>query len=394
MLSNFLVKTFIKNNENTKDKDVRNNYGFLGGIIGIIVNLILFMIKFTVGMLVSSIAVTADAFNNLSDAGSSVITIAGFKMANMPADEKHPFGHGRMEYLSALIVAFMVMLVGLQFVKSSFDRILNPELIKFEWIPFILLIISIFLKFWLSRFNKFIGNRIDSSALKAASVDALGDVFTSTCVAISLLAAKFTTFPIDGYIGIVVALFIVYSGFSLVRETINPLLGEAPDPELVKDIETMMLSYDNITGVHDLIVHNYGPGRCMASAHAEIPSDVDIMEIHNIIDKAERDISKKLNIYLVIHMDPICLSDDEVNAAYKEVNKIIKYNPLIKSMHDFRIVGEGNEKNLIFDIVVNSKALCKVMDEEDLKKDIIKSIKEIHPNYNCVITVDHDYSND
>jgi len=394
MLSNLLVKTFIKNNENTKDKDVRNNYGFLGGIIGIIVNLILFMIKFTVGMLVSSIAVTADAFNNLSDAGSSVITIAGFKMANMPADEKHPFGHGRMEYLSALIVAFMVMLVGLQFVKSSFDRILNPELIKFEWIPFILLIISIFLKFWLSRFNKFIGNRIDSSALKAASVDALGDVFTSTCVAISLLAAKFTTFPIDGYIGIVVALFIVYSGFSLVRETINPLLGEAPDPELVKDIETMMLSYDNITGVHDLIVHNYGPGRCMASAHAEIPSDVDIMEIHNIIDKAERDISKKLNIYLVIHMDPICLSDDEVNAAYKEVNKIIKYNPLIKSMHDFRIVGEGNEKNLIFDIVVNSKALCKVMDEEDLKKDIIKSIKEIHPNYNCVITVDHDYSND
>lgn len=394
MLSNLLVKTFIKNNENTKDRDVRNNYGFLGGIIGIIVNLILFIIKFTVGMLVSSIAVTADAFNNLSDAGSSVITIAGFKMANMPADEKHPFGHGRMEYLSALIVAFMVMLVGLQFVKSSFDRILNPEPIKFEWIPFILLIISIFLKFWLSRFNKFIGNRIDSSALKAASVDALGDVFTSTCVAISLLAAKFTTFPIDGYIGIVVALFIVYSGFSLVRETINPLLGEAPDPELVKDIETMMLSYDNITGVHDLIVHNYGPGRCMASAHAEIPSDIDIMKIHNIIDKAERDISKNLNIYLVIHMDPICLSDDEVNAAYKEVNKIIKYNPLIKSMHDFRIVGEGNEKNLIFDIVVNSKALYKVMDEEDLKKDIIKSIKDIHPNYNCVITVDHDYSND
>lgn len=394
MISNFLVKTFIKNSENTKDKDVRNSYGFLGGIIGIIVNFILFIIKFTVGMLVSSIAVTADAFNNLSDAASSIITIAGFKMANMPADEKHPFGHGRMEYLSALAVAFMVMLVGLQFVKSSFERILNPEIIKFELIPFILLIVSIFLKLWLSRFNKFIGNKIDSSALKAASVDALGDVFTSICVAISLLAAKFTTFPIDGYIGIIVALFIVYSGFSLVRETINPLLGEAPDPELVKDIETMLLSYDNITGVHDLIVHNYGPGRCMASVHAEIPSDIDIMKIHNIIDEAERDISKKLNIYLVIHMDPICLSDDEIKAAYKEVTKIIKYNPLIKSMHDFRIVGEGNEKNLIFDIVVNSKALNKVMDEEDLKKDIIKSIKEIHPNYNCIITVDHDYSND
>lgn len=392
MFSKFLVKTFIKNSEDTKDVNVRNSYGFLGGIIGIIVNFILFIIKFSVGMLVSSIAVTADAFNNLSDAGSSVITIAGFKMANMPADEKHPFGHGRMEYLSALAVAFMVMLVGLQFVKSSFEKILHPEIINFEWIPFLLLIVSIFLKLWLAMFNKFIGKKIDSGALKASSVDALGDVFSSSCVAISILAAKFISVPIDGYIGIIVAFIIVYSGFTLVRETINPLLGEAPDPKLVKSIEDMMLSYDHIIGVHDLIVHNYGPGRCMASAHAEIPSDINIMEIHNIIDKAERDISKKLNIYLVIHMDPICLSDDEINDAYKEVSKIIKYNPLIKSFHDFRIVGEGNEKNLIFDIVVNSKYLSKISSEEKLKNEIIEAIKEIHPQYNCIITIDHDYS--
>ncbi|MBP1889109.1 cation diffusion facilitator family transporter [Clostridium moniliforme] len=392
MFSKFLVKTFIKNSEDTKDVNVRNSYGFLGGVIGIIVNFILFIIKFSVGMLVSSIAVTADAFNNLSDAGSSVITIAGFKMANMPADEKHPFGHGRMEYLSALAVAFMVMLVGLQFVKSSFEKILHPEIINFEWIPFLLLIVSIFLKLWLAMFNKFIGKKIDSGALKASSVDALGDVFSSSCVAISILAAKFISVPIDGYIGIIVAFIIVYSGFTLVRETINPLLGEAPDPKLVKSIEDMMLSYDHIIGVHDLIVHNYGPGRCMASAHAEIPSDINIMEIHNIIDKAERDISKKLNIYLVIHMDPICLSDDEINDAYKEVSKIIKYNPLIKSFHDFRIVGEGNEKNLIFDIVVNSKYLNKISSEEKLKNEIIESIKEIHPQYNCIITIDHDYS--
>lgn len=392
MFSKFLVKTFIKNSEDTKDVNVRNSYGFLGGVIGIIVNFILFIIKFSVGMLVSSIAVTADAFNNLSDAGSSVITIAGFKMANMPADEKHPFGHGRMEYLSALAVAFMVMLVGLQFVKSSFEKILHPEIINFEWIPFLLLIVSIFLKLWLAMFNKFIGKKIDSGALKASSVDALGDVFSSSCVAISILAAKFISVPIDGYIGIIVAFIIVYSGFTLVRETINPLLGEAPDPKLVKSIEDMMLSYDHIIGVHDLIVHNYGPGRCMASAHAEIPSDINIMEIHNIIDKAERDISKKLNIYLVIHMDPICLSDDEINDAYKEVSKIIKYNPLIKSFHDFRIVGEGNEKNLIFDIVVNSKYLNKISSEEKLKNEIIEAIKEIHPQYNCIITIDHDYS--
>ena len=392
MISDFLVKTFIKNSENTKDKKVRSKYGFLGGIVGIITNLILFIIKFTVGMLVSSIAVTADAFNNLSDAASSVITIVGFKMANRPADKEHPFGHGRIEYLSALIVAFMVMLVGVQFVKSSFEKILNPEPTQFEWVPFILLIISIFLKLWLSRFNKFIGEKINSSALKASSVDALGDVFTSTSVAISLLVSKFTSFPIDGYIGIIVALVIVYSGFSLVRETINPLLGEAPDPELVKDIESMMLSYDNIIGIHDLIVHNYGPGRCMASAHAEIPSDIDVITIHNIIDKAEREISEKLNIYLVIHMDPICLSDDEIKKAYKEVEKIIKYNPLIKSMHDFKIVGEGDEKNLIFDVVVYSKSLNKLMSEDQLKNDITKSIKELHPNYNCIITVDYDYA--
>lgn len=392
MISQFLVKKFIKDSENTASKKVRNSYGFLGGIIGIIVNFLLFLIKFSVGTLVSSIAVTADAFNNLSDTASSIITIVGFNMANKPADEEHPFGHGRIEYLSALVVAFMVMLVGFQFVKTSFDRIMNPEAIKFEWIPFILLIISIFLKVWLSFFNKFIGNKIDSTALKASAVDALGDVFTSSCVAISLLAAKFTTIPIDGYVGILVALFIIYSGFSLVKETINPLLGEAPDPKLVKDIHSMLLSYDYITGIHDLVIHNYGPGRCMASVHAEIPSDIDIMKIHNIIDKAEREISKELGVYLVIHMDPICLSNDEIREAHNEVSKIIKYNPLIKSMHDFRIVGEGNEKNLIFDIVVNSKALNKIMDENSLKKDLIKSIKDIHPQYNCIITIDHDYS--
>ncbi|MGL4572603.1 MAG: cation diffusion facilitator family transporter [Clostridium sp.] len=392
MLSKFLIKTFVKDSDNIKDRHVRNSYGFLGGIIGIIVNLILFAIKFTVGIIVSSIAVTADAFNNLSDVASSAITIAGFKMANMPPDEEHPFGHGRMEYLSGLIVAFMVMLVGFQFIKSSFDRIMNPSQVQFELIPFILLVISIFLKLWLAIFNKSVGAKINSSALKAAGVDALGDVFTTSCVVLSILASKFISFPIDGYVGFIVACFIVYSGFSLVKETINPLLGEAPDPELVKSIEDMLLSYKHITGVHDLIVHNYGPGRCMASAHAEIPADIDVMQIHNIIDTAERDISKELNIYLTVHMDPICLSNSEVKDAYDEVLKIVKYNPLIKSMHDFRVVGEGNQKNLIFDVVVFSKTLSKVTNEEDLKESISSSIKETHPQYNCVITVDHDFT--
>ena len=227
--------------------------------------------------------------------------------------------------------------------------------------------------------------------MKAASVDALGDVFTSSCVTISFLASKFTSFPIDGYFGLIVAVFIVYSGYTLIKETINPILGEAPDPELVNSIKEMVLSYEHITGVHDLIVHNYGPGRCMASIHAEIPSDISVMKIHEIIDTAEREISSKLNIYLVIHMDPICVFTDEVKLAYDEINKIIKYNPLIKSMHDFRVVGEGKKKNLIFDIVVNPENLKKIMSVDELKEDIIAAIKSIHPEYNCIITIDNDY---
>jgi len=332
----------------------------------------------------------ADAFNNLSDAASSLITILGFKLSNKPADREHPFGHGRIEYLSALIVAFMVMLVGVQFIKSSFERIINPTPVTFELIPFILLFISIFLKIWLSRFNKFVGEKINSAALKASSVDALGDVFTSTCVAISFLAANFTAFPIDGYIGMVVALFIVYSGFNLVKDTINPLLGEAPDPELVNSIKEMVLSYDKILGTHDLIIHNYGPGKCMASIHAEIPSDICVVAIHEIIDKAEREISTALNIYLVIHIDPVCIIEGEVKEAYEEILSLINQYGYIHSIHDFRVVGEGEVKNLIFDIVVDSLKESPITDSELIDK-FSESVQKSHPYYNCIITIDKNF---
>lgn len=391
MISNFLIKSFVKDSENVKNNKVRNSYGNLGGVVGIIVNLVLFTIKFLVGLMVGSIAVTADAFNNLTDAASSVITIIGFKMANKPPDAEHPFGHGRIEYISALIVAFMVMLVGLQFIKSSTQRILNPSTITFEFIPFILLLISIGFKFWLSKFNKLVGNKINSSALKAAAADALGDVFTSSTVVFSFLLAKFTTLPIDGYIGVLVAFAIVYAGFNLVRETLNPLLGEAPDPVLVSDLQEMILSYDMISGVHDLIIHNYGPGRVIASVHAEIPSNIDIMEIHNVIDDAEREVSKKLNLHLVIHMDPICIVTDEIKETRDYVETVLRKHPCIKSLHDFRIVGEGDIKNLIFDIVVSPKDLKSDLCEENLIKEIKTSIKKVHSDYNCVITVDYDY---
>lgn len=391
MISKFLVNTFIKNNENIKDSKVRNAYGNLGGIVGIIINFILFLIKFFVGMFVGSIAISADAFNNLSDAGSSIITIIGFKMANKPADAEHPFGHGRIEYLSALIVAFLVMLVGVQFIKSSIERIFNPTVVTFELIPFILLLISIGFKLWLSTFNKYIGNKINSSALKAAAADSLGDVFTSSTVVISFLISKFTTFPIDGYIGVFVALAILYAGFGLVKETLNPLLGEAPDPELVNDICEKVLSYPLISGVHDLIVHNYGPGRIIASIHAEIPSDIDIMEIHNTIDIAEREVSRDLNIHLVIHMDPICVITNEIKEAWDCVETVLRKYPEIKSMHDFRIVGEGDIKNLIFDIVVSPSLSANKKEREKILTEIKESIKEEHPQYNCVITVDYDF---
>ena len=388
MFSNFLVKRFVKNYDNVLDVKVRGSYANLAGIVGIITNLMLFIIKLSVGLFSNSISILADAFNNLSDAASSIITIIGFKMANKPADAEHPFGHGRIEYITAMIVSFMVMLVGLQFVKTSFQKIINPTPVTFELLPFILLLISIGFKFWLSKFNKSIGNKINSSTLKATATDAMGDVFTSTTVVISFLISKFTTLPIDGYIGIIVALAIVYSGFSLIKETLSPLLGEPPDPVLVSDITDMVMSYDNITGIHDLIVHNYGPGRIMASIHAEIPSNIDIMEIHHIIDTAEREISKKLNIYLVIHMDPICVDTDEIIEARNMVQDVLSKYEEVKSFHDFRVVGDHDKKNLIFDIEVCPKCLANESSSSQLLSNIEKDIKKKSPEYRCVITVD------
>lgn len=392
MLSNILIKTFIKDSANLKSEKVRTSYGLMAGIVGIIVNLLLFAMKIIVGLLTKSIAVTADAFNNFTDSASSLVTIIGFKLSNAPADEEHPFGHGRFEYISALIVAFMVMFVGLQFVKSSFDRIMNPEPVLFETVPFILMLVSIVTKIWISRFNGLIGKRINSSALKASSFDALGDVITSSVVAFSLLLSLWTSFPIDGYIGIAVALLILYNGFKLVKETLNPLLGEAPDAELVKEIKEGVLSYQYISGVHDLIIHNYGPGRCIASIHAEVPANISIVKIHDVIDDAERELSQKLNIVLVIHMDPINVDNDEINETKRQIEEVLSKFPTVKSLHDFRIVGEGEHKNIIFDIVVSTSGKLTSSVETKLKEDINIEVQKLYSHYNCLITVDRDFA--
>ena len=389
LISEAIIKKFIKNSEQVENEEVRNKYGTVAGIVGIVSNLLLFILKFSIGFLSGSIAITADAFNNFTDMASSAITMIGFKLASMPADEEHPFGHGRLEYLSALVVAFMVMFVGIKFVQTSFERIMNPVAVQFSLIPFILLLCSMAVKFWLGRFNKIVGEKIDSSALKAVAVDAMGDVFTSGCVVLSYLIAKFTAFPLDGYVGIVVSLIILYAGFSLIKETVSPLLGEAPDAEMVDAIVNGLLEYNIISGVHDLIIHNYGVGRCIASVHAEVPCNIDIMEIHEVIDDAEKELSKKLNIHLVIHMDPIAVEDEDYIQTRTELARIIARNEKIESMHDLRIVGKGDKKNLVFDVVVDGD--LSHSEEEELKNWVNDEIQKNHPNYNCVILVDKNY---
>jgi len=392
MISEFLLKCFIKNYKEVSDKKVRNAYGFLASIVGMLSNTLLFLIKLFVGILSNSVSVTADAFNNLSDFASSLITMIGFKMASKPADKEHPFGHGRIEYLSALVVAFMVMLVGFQFIKTSYDRIVHPTKIVFQTIPFLLIILSILIKIWLGKFNNYMGKSINSSALQASSFDAYSDVITSSCVAISLVISKFTNIPIDGYIGILVSLFILYSGFSLIKDTLDPILGESPNPELVKEINKGVLNYDYITGVHDLVIHNYGPGKFMATIHAEVPQDISIVTIHEIIDKAEKELSKKLGIILVIHMDPINTDNKEVNFTKQELIKMLKKYPYIKSIHDFRMVGHDTKKNLIFDIVIDYSEKLTNEFIKEVKDNINKDIKTLHPDYNAIITIDQDFS--
>ena len=392
MFANYIIRRITNDSNDIKSEKVRVKVGYISGIVGIIINSLLFAVKLFVGMISGSVAIMADSFNNLSDASSCIITIIGFKLSSMPADKEHPFGHGRLEYISALIVAFMVMVVGLQFVKTSFERIFNPSEITFEMIPFILLLISILFKVFLAMFNGSLGKKIESSALKASAFDSIGDVITTSVVALSFLASKFTKIPIDGYIGLIVSLIILYSSFSLIKETLNPLIGEAPDEKLVAGISEGVMAFDHIIGVHDLMIHNYGPGKIMASIHAEVPANLDLITVHEVIDDAEKKLSSKFNIILVIHMDPVSLDNKEINETRAELEKIIKYNPLIESMHDFRMVGKGEYKNLIFDVVVYNDKVKKISSEKEIIDQLTEAIKDIHPSYNCVITIDKKYA--
>lgn len=305
MLSELLISKFIKDYKNLENPKVRDKYGYLGGTIGILTNLLLASAKFVIGRISNSISLIADAMNNLSDATSSIITIAGFKLASKPADKEHPFGHGRVEYISGLLISFIVLFIGVEFVKSSYERIVHPVKTEFQWVYLAVLLFSIVIKIWMSKFNKTIAKSINSAALEASSIEAFVDVIICGCIIFSLILSRYTGLVLDGYIGLLVSAFILYSGYILIKDTLNPLLGEAPDPELVKNIVSKVKEYNYIKDVHDLVIHNYGPRKFLATIHVDVPRYISLGEIHETVDRAEKEISESLNVHLIIHLDPV-----------------------------------------------------------------------------------------
>ena len=388
-MTKLLIRLFIKDRENVENPTVRDAYGTLGSFTGIGCNLLLFIIKCSLGLISGSISIMADAFNNLSDIGSSVITLIGFKMAKKPADPDHPFGHGRIEYMSAFIVSMLILLVGIELFKSSFAKILEPTELTLTYITIIGLIASILIKFWMFLFNRKLAKKINSLSLKATAQDSLNDCVSTLAVLISLIICKVYGVNLDAYVGIAVALFILWSGISAARDTLSPLLGEPPAPELIKTIESEILKNEDFYGIHDLIVHNYGPGRCFASVHVEVPEDININLCHEQIDACEVEIKEKLGLELVIHMDPISVNDSFTAELRSKVAEKVKELDSIFSIHDFRIVPGEKRTNLVFDVVVPHNYTKK---PAELKEEIGELIKEIDNKYRCVINIDYDYT--
>lgn len=388
-MTEFLVHKFVKNCEEIGDDQVRTSYGVLASVVGIFCNVLLFAVKFTIGFLMKSLAVTADAFNNLSDAASSVISFIGVKMASKPADADHPFGHGRIEYIAALIVSFLVMEVGLSFLKNSIGKLMNPEEIIFEWVPFLILVLSIGVKFWMGVFNRKLGKRIDSKVMLATAADSMGDVITTGATVLSILICTFTSINVDAVAGIVVSVIVMWAGFSIAKETLEPLIGQSVPKELYQQITEAVEAYDGILGTHDLIVHNYGPNHSMASIHAEVPNDVNIEVSHEIIDRIEREVSKKLKLFLVIHMDPVETRNQEVLEIKSKLERIVHALDANLSFHDFRVVNGEHQVNLIFDLVVPREYSQE--DADKVLHQVMALMQEQDPRYQCVITLDHSF---
>ena len=388
-MTEFLIRHFIKDYKDVEKISVRTAYGVLASIVGIFCNVFLFAVKFVVGLVLHSVSVTADAFNNLSDAGSSIISFVGVKMAEKPADKDHPFGHGRIEYIAALVVSFLVLEVGFTFLKDSFGKILHPETMNFQIVSVVILIFSIAVKLWLGLFNRKLGEKIDSKVMMAVFTDSMGDVITTSATILSLIFFAVTGINIDGIVGVGVALVVMWAGVGIARDTLEPLIGQAIDPEVYEEIKHFVEKYDGIEGTHDLIVHNYGPGRSMASIHAEVPNDVDIEQSHEIIDRIEREAAKELGIFLVIHMDPVEMRNKKILRIKETAVRILHDLDPLCSLHDFRVVHGEHQINLIFDMVVPIDYDEKK--KEDLSLRMAERMKGADSRYECVITVESDY---
>lgn len=388
-MTELLVKLFVKNNEKTQDQTVRTSYGILGSIVGVICNVILFGIKMAVGILINSISVMADAFNNLSDAASSVISFIGVKLAQRPADKEHPFGHGRFEYIAALAVSFLILQVGFSLFQTSFSKVRDPEEVIFNPILVGILCVSVLVKVWLMLFNKKLGHRINSAVMKATAADSLGDVMVTSATIISAIIAGVTGLQIDGYMGLIVSIFVMLAGFRIAKETLEPLLGQAIDREVYQKISDMVESYEGIVGSHDLIIHSYGPTHRMATIHAEVPNDIDFEKAHETIDRIERDVLEKLDIFLVIHMDPLEVNDTMVLEKRELVISIIsKFEPKA-TIHDFRIVNGEFQINLIFDLVIPYSYSKE--EEQKLLSNIVDEVRKRDSRYQCIITLENSF---
>lgn len=389
ILTDFLVKVFVRDYMNTDNAKVRSDYGILASAVGLVCNLALSVAKIMIGLIINSISVMADGFNNLSDAASSVIGFIGISLSRRPADKEHPFGHGRFEYISALVVAILIIQVGLELFQSSLKKVLSPEEIGFNPILTAVLFISIFVKLWLMLFNRKLGRRINSSVMMASSYDARNDaIITSTTVTSAIIAAV-TGLKIDAFIGLLVSAFVIISGIKIVKETIEPLLGQAVEYEIFEKITRMVESYEGIVGTHDLIIHNYGPTHKMATIHAEVPNNMDIERAHETIDQIEKDAQEKLDIFLVIHMDPIEVDDKAVLEKKNMLLQIIKEIDDKATIHDFRVVNGEHHINLIFDMVVPfsySKSR-----EQELRMKIEEELKKRDERYQCIITIENSY---
>ena len=386
-MTSLLIRLFVKDAENTRDARVRERYGVLSGAVGIACNLFLFALKIAIGLLSGAISIAADAFNNLSDGLSCLISIVGFKVSGKEPDAKHPFGYGRTEYIAGLIVSFIIVLVGFEFLKTSAGRILHPEPVEASPILIAILAVSMAVKLWMGAFNVGIGRRIDSPVLMAAGQDSRNDVITTGVVVVGMIAGRFTTLPVDGYVGVLVALFIIWAGAGIARDTVAPLLGEAADPEVAKNIERIVMDSDYIVGVHDLIVHNYGAGRSLASLHAEVPSDSDFVAVHEVIDEAEKRVWQQTGVYVVIHMDPIDVNNAHVAALREQADAVLRSIDERLSMHDFRVVDGERQINLIFDVVV-------LFSYDNYAMRVLLMLfrymfKKIDWRYNPVVTFDH-----